>query len=367
MPSRRALYIASLISTGAACKSADTCKTQPAAFQLDVVLTSAFQADTSAIKPLLVDLTLNGATFEQSFDVQNQLMDGSTSIAVDIAMAPMDAQPSDGPGDALPSDGQPDAQAMDAAPDASIHPDAAICFPLAVDPTFVAYYAFEGNTLDSTANHHDGTVHGTGVGYTPGPTGCSQAITFATAQSAYVEVAHAADLDLPQGSIDFWIEAPAPPLSQAEGVISRDSQTIIDGSLTVFVTCNGTLVAKLESGGTATYICSRFPLRQRWSYVGINFGGTSARPFEVFINGNAVSSTVTAGSVGLGGAGCTQTVPCGGYTTGGLTGNAQPFVFGASMEDADPGMDDNPSAFFTGALDELRISSVRRLFGDNGH
>jgi hypothetical protein len=422
----------------AGCKKADDCKSQSAALELDMSLSSDLRMNVSRIQSMVVDMTIGAATFENTYDVTGHLDSGSTSIAVDITPQPMgafnvtiearlfdgtgghgnvvgqatqvyaatpdacnrfqmainsstgdggvpvDAHTADaldldaGPTDAAPSpDAQPLPDAlpnMDAMPnpdatgmDAFVHMDAEPC-PLPVSTANdVADYEFEMNLLDSTANHHDGTVTGPGVTYRNGPQGCSMAVSFASANQSYVVVGYSPQFDLANGSIDFEFRPPSPfttPLANAQAIFSRDGTGVTSGALTVYLSCDGFVIGKLTSGGMTSYICSRFSVMQfgGWRLIGINFGG-NPHPFEMFIDGFPMTSTQ---SLGLGGAGCAQTVTCGGAANNGpFSGNTQPIVFGASIENATTGMSNNPSDFFTGSLDALRVVNVQRNFFGN--
>jgi hypothetical protein len=405
------LFAAGLALVPFGCKSYD-CKANPPAFELDIALAGDALTEASRIQSVTVEITIGTDHWDNTYPIMGELVKGTTSLAVDLTPPPTmpfelgltlrafdgasgqgsiiaettqtfrasaDAcnrfaiqlsgvsPGTDGGVDAgldmgMPSEGGVEAggDSGDGGVDSGVDvgpPDNGFTRCAALDPNTVALYHFESGVTDETHNHN-GTVEGTGQAYVMGA--CNLGLDLATS-NANVLVASATDFNIASGSIDLWINPPQAPLNMPQGIFSSDSRNVVPGSIALFLACDGRLVAKLEGSGSTEYACSRFPVRaQRWSYVGINFG--SPGTFEMFLNGNIETSTVPV----TGSLTCTSTVPCGALQlTNGLT-NGNPFVFGASQEDADPGMGNNLRNFYTGAIDELRISKVRRRY-DTGN
>ncbi len=80
---RRLLLLALSLTAMSAC-SREACKSEPAGFQLDI----AAGAEGSATRSLTVELVIDGAHYEKSFDLAGQLADGATSLAVTVDGAP---------------------------------------------------------------------------------------------------------------------------------------------------------------------------------------------------------------------------------------------------------------------------------------
>ncbi|MFO0725284.1 MAG: LamG-like jellyroll fold domain-containing protein [Myxococcota bacterium] len=442
----RSLWICGLALLGGAIGCAkDACKSQPTSFELDLS-TGALGA---AIHSVTIDLSIDSAHLEKTFEIAGQLDDGRTSLAVTIdqpptsefslsvavhafsgtggsgdllasgdkqlratpdgcnqfgldlspaandagvadAMTPADSGDDAGvdggtvdgslgmdaePTDLEPADGAPDAGAMDAEPLDAPDPDAASpdaelpdlgpadagsCLS-ELDPTTVALYEFDGNLTDSTttAPHH-GALNGNGTSFTPGTPACGQALRFASGPvvDGYGRIPDSQDFSLATGSIDFFVARPAAPPNRALTVLSRDSSGNVAGSLTVYLSCAGNVIVKLEAADGPHYRCSATAAPAGgWSHVGLNFG---APGLELYIDGTAANHV---GALGLGGANCSSRVPCDGTTTGGIDGVREAWILGASNEASAAGTTNNLSLPLRGgAIDRLRISNARRAF-----
>lgn len=80
----RLLALVALSLTALSACSREACKSELAGFQLDI----AAGAEASAIRSLKVELVIDGAHYEKSFDIAGQLADGATSLAVTVDGAP---------------------------------------------------------------------------------------------------------------------------------------------------------------------------------------------------------------------------------------------------------------------------------------
>lgn len=75
--------LALVVAALSAC-SKDACKSEPAGFLLDI----SAGAEAAAIRSLSVELVIDGAHYQKSFDVAGQLADSQTSLAVTVDGAP---------------------------------------------------------------------------------------------------------------------------------------------------------------------------------------------------------------------------------------------------------------------------------------
>lgn len=252
------------------------------------------------------------------------------------------------------------------APDAAVHPDAEVPIHAECDPPDeddVALYNFDNDvgtsSISDAVGAHRGRLVGMGTSWVPGPPGCGRAIGFSSSSSidGYGLVPDSLAWDLDEGSVDFWVKlGDQPPRTRQLGLVARDMDGDGRGRFSVRSACDGTIVAKLEYGQSGVaYQCSNAPVPlERWSHVEVRFGPPG---FELLLDG--VRQTRT-GTVGLLGAGCTDSVVCGTSVTGGLVGNIAPWVIGADARDLQvnslTGLD---APFISGAIDHLRIREGR--------
>lgn len=322
-----------------------------------------FTIEDNGCNRLSVALTRSGAT-DAGMDAGPDAGDGGSVDAGAMEDAG-DAEPIDA-GDAGETDadldagdaGDPDAGDPDAGdPDTGEvdtgAPDAGMACVETADGDTVALYRFEGDLTDETGMF-DGSVSGTAT-FSPTFAACGGALGFDANPNpqGWGVVDDDAAFDLATGSIDFWLQHAALPAQRAYGVLSRDSSLDLPGHLTIYVACDGTIVAKL---GTV-YRCSNQAVAPGVpAYVAVSFGPPS---FELFVDG--VASTRTD-SVGLIGIGCGTPVPCGGASTSGIDGTDNPWIIGASADASTEGMGNNLALpFREGRIDSLRISSIRRF------
>lgn len=226
-----------------------------------------------------------------------------------------------------------------------------------LDADVVAYYRFETiddmPMVDETGNHNGIMWMDNDPDQDPGPTGCGNA--FVGGDMIAGQVADSADFDLERGSIDFWVRPPAPTATQ-RALVSRDNQGNGPGHLTIMlstVTTDGTprdghLVVRHQDGVSVAR-CSVAPLPPgMWAHVGYNFGPNGV---ELFIDGVLQQTDGIAEVPG-------NDLPCDGIGGGGVVTDNDLFVGGSELNGS--------LGFFYrdgGALDEVRISAVRRDFG----
>lgn len=244
--------------------------------------------------------------------------------------------------------------------------------PSEVGDDVVAHYRFEdpGDLwVDSVGGYNAELVSG-GAQSVPGPRGCGDALGVGGEMAARVPDANV--FDLPVGSIDFWVRAT--DMDDTVPILSRDAQGAATEHLTIFlssVTDGGGdpsarhLVVRHQSEGTAAAVCSEDPLPGgEWVHVAYNFGPPR---MELFIDGVLQESEAEPSVPGGG-------IPaCDGRTNDpDLAGDPPPFVGGlqtalpwfiAASAQSQGKADQTPTAFMAGgALDEIRISAVRRDF-----
>ncbi len=244
-----------------------------------------------------------------------------------------------------------------------------------VDGGVVAHYRFEDPAqlwVDDGGNY-DGEVASGVPASVLGPAGCGTALGATEGMAGRVLDAPA--FDLPAGSIDLWVLAPN---TEAQlPLLSRDAQGAVTEHVTFFLTSVTSpvgdpsarhLVVRHQSMGTAAAVCSEDPLPpDTWVHVAYNFGPPR---MELYIDG-VLQGSLDQPDVPGGG------IPaCDGRTNdpelvadpppfiGGLD-TAMPWFIAGSAQGVKKSPTQSPSTFMdNGALDEIRISSVRRDFAD---
>lgn len=246
--------------------------------------------------------------------------------------------------------------------------------PYAVDDNVVAHYRFddpEALWVDETGDHDGMTYSGMPLSL-PGPDGCGEALGITPEFAG--RVADATAFDLVSGSVDFWVffaELPVvKALDETTPLLSRDSAGAVNEHLTFFVSevdfpaqgrSPGHVIVRHQSMGNAAAVCSEQPLpEQTWVHVGYNFGPAG---MELFIDG--VPQAVEAQPIVPGGGipTCDGVSNNGSNTSfaGGLEADL-PWYVGASAINSNKLNQLPTSHMNTGALDEIRISDVRRDF-----
>ncbi|HJK95883.1 MAG TPA: LamG-like jellyroll fold domain-containing protein [Polyangiaceae bacterium LLY-WYZ-14_1] len=213
-----------------------------------------------------------------------------------------------------------------------------------VDPDTVFLFDFEDvadGVLRDRTGSHDGTLTLPVEGI-PGPPGCGQA--WWARGTVFGRVGYDPAFELAEGSLDFWARVDELPPEGRRGLLSRDSVGPEEGHLSVTISTLGRLRVRLQQTGVSAERCFDDVPLGTWFQIGINFGPPG---LEVFFDGStagAATSTV-----------CTRPIDTG------LEGNANNWVFGGDNTSADEGSDDAEQPF-EGALDEVRLSRVRRDF-----
>ena len=279
----------------------------------------------------------------------------------------MDVDPVDvGFMDADPVDvGFKDAASRDTGPVDTGIPDAGQLCVESTDPDTVALYTFNtttGTTVkDETMAHHGQIEDMNGVRSIFGPriasgSTCGTAVSF---DGSYIVVPDASDFQLSVGSIDLWVKI-AGTATAPQGVISRDAENRnLPGHLTIFRTCMDHIVLRVQDDSLpSVHECSDLPIpRNVWTHIGVNLG-----PPEVELYINSVRTTHTGTVTMCNISGGTWSVQCGQSGSLGISGNFNPWVFGASSAGSEEGSNLPIGTGLQGAIDNVRISSVRRGF-----
>lgn len=173
--------------------------------------------------------------------------------------------------------------------------------------------------------------------------------------------------ELASGSIDVWLRFKPLTAKGSYGIISRDSRGPGAGHLTAYRVhgdSGDTIAVRLQgldgsngTGDTASTCVSTPVATEAWHHLGVNFGGGSAP--EVYLDGQrarpADEQPLPSTSIS-----CATEA----RETGGIDGNREPWVLGASSEHSQPGAADPSLGGMGGWLAALRISRVRRDFSE---
>jgi len=275
----------------------------------------------------------------------------STEAIVDTGSEPGDGGMTDGrPHDAPPTDTAPDAPPRDTG-----DPDTSPPGPCPPDDTnTIALYTFDADSLVDDAGGHDGTSLVTPQ-FQAGRMGCGRALYFAPTVPFWMEVEDSDDFELTEGSIDFWARIDErPPVSW--GLLSRDSTGRGDGHITIFVTSDGRIVVRQQTLGDQRSLCTEPDVTDAgWIHVVYDFGPPSA---ALYVDGVPATSRDT---VSLLFDGSSLRSECSAGEDWGIAGTPNPMAIGGSTANTnDGGNIPITESVLGGALDHVRISSVRR-------
>jgi len=239
--------------------------------------------------------------------------------------------------------------AMDSGP-----PTSSACTPASASD--LVHFAFDGDDgasmLTDATGSANAIVRGGTASLVAGPTGCGQALSFATGVEAVIPDSPRWDLD--EGSIDLWVWRPTGRPAPWAGIISRDAGgSAFPGHFSIYVANDGRIVARLQNGGDFT-LCSVAPLpEESWHHIGVNFGPGG---FELWLDGVQEEGT---GVLPMFPSDCSTGTSS---ITAGIAGNDNPWLIGANTATGGEGVADSSEPFTDGAIDHLRISDSRRDF-----
>lgn len=280
-----------------------------------------------------------------TFDPSSGPVNGGGSGAVDASAGGPDAA-------VLADAGEPDA-GLDASPDAA--PDAGSSLCPGADGDTVALYRFDpAGDLDDSAGDHDGSLSGAALQSPDAQTGCGQAVAFTDGGSSFIVVEPSDDFDLATGSIDLFVRSG--PLGTERGIFSRDAIGIGAGHFTAVIDASGRFVVRMQAIGVQDDgLCSdQLAVPGQWHHLAINFGAPRA---ELFLDGVLGTNDEEVTILG------NQNFTCNTDHPEGIDTDGLPWVFGAENTASTSGETADAATFFEGgAIDQVRISSVRRDF-----
>lgn len=255
----------------------------------------------------------------------------------------------------LSSDGVDAVDASSATPDAPAQMDASIdatpdvgCS--GVDSDVIFYLTMnrpDGLVWPDLTGEHDAMTAGGVGGTTVGPRPeCGTA--YDTSGGQRLVIPDSSEFDLGEGSIDFYVRVPPPGTTR--GVIGRDAlDQNLPGHLGVHFQADNSLTVRLQTTTDQVFRCSPVLAEGDWIFVGINLGPPD---LEMYVDGVlADEATADAGAI-----------TCGGAMTTGIAGNDNPFVVGFSVGTSGEGSDVPVTLPLDGAVDEIRLSRVRRSY-----
>ena len=191
--------------------------------------------------------------------------------------------------------------------------------------------------VDSGSANANGTVNGATLGQPGALNGSSNTAAYFDGVDDYIEITHANDFLLDDGTIQLWFNADSTGTKQA--LLSKDHDGLgTGGHVSVWLTSSGAVQMRLQSTTTVNTIESINAVTAgQWHHIALSFGSNG---MELYVDG--VITDVNGYTGGLG-------------TTGGGTGNAESFVIGASNYQGTQGTLDSLQIFFQGSIDEVSI------------
>ena len=195
-----------------------------------------------------------------------------------------------------------------------------------------------GTTIvDSGSAAANGTLNGPALAQTGALNGDSNTAVRFDGIDDYIEIPHATDFLLDDGTIQFWFNADSTGTQQA--LLSKDYTGLgTGGHLTIWLTGSGTIQTRLQSTTAEYYVETSSPVTAgQWHHIAFSFGSNG---MELYVDG--VLTDVNGYTGGLG-------------TTSGGTGNIESFVLGATNWQGSQGNISAINRFFGGSLDEVSI------------
>jgi hypothetical protein len=205
------------------------------------------------------------------------------------------------------------------------------------DGDTIALYTFDADqdgTVTDAAGELDGKIAGSGVSHVDGRSGCGKAVAFSGKGHVVIPSTSALE-SLKVGAVDFWLRVEG---NGQQGVLSRDAQhTKNPGHFSIMITSEGSVRVRLQSTSSDFEVRSQKIQDGGWHHVGVCFGNE----LELYIDGTLTDSTST--SIGI-------------------AGNTNPLVLGGLSWTSPEGAAEPVEYPLHGALDSVRVSSVRRDF-----
>jgi hypothetical protein len=228
--------------------------------------------------------------------------------------------------------------------------------PITLDKDTLALYTFDtAKPAVDSAGTQDGTLQGAGHQLVDSLAGCGKALQLAGAVTNYVEVPHSPVFEVDSGSLDLLVRFDDISATNGQTLVAKDSVGDLPGHLSLFASCGGRIVVRIQGSGSEVYFCSVPVSAGKWYHVGVNFG---ANGLELWVAG--VRASYTGGVTW--GESCQFNNVCGGAWTKGIVGNKEPWVFGVGSMTSKAGQPTPTDSPLKGTLDSIRLSSVRRMF-----
>lgn len=238
--------------------------------------------------------------------------------------------------------------------------------PIGIPTSTVALYTFDGSwgrdRVEDETGDHDGTSVGNPAKIAS-LTNCGSAMSFPTGAYATLPPSNAWALSV--GSVSLWARFGSAATNVTQGVLSRDASNNATGSqqghFTIFRDgkLGGRIIVRLQDAAKNWYVfCSNQVVPEdTWTEIGVNFG---APQVELYVDGQRADNsdvvTLTLSST-------YQDIPCNPSYAGGIDGNNEPWLLGASATSSDENSVLPTNMPMTGgAIDHLRISSARGDF-----
>ncbi len=196
----------------------------------------------------------------------------------------------------------------------------------------IAHWNFDetsGSTVVDSVGGHNGTLnYGPTLGAAAPPSG-STAISFDGADD-YIEVAHASDFVLSDGTVQLWFLSD--DLSYAEAMFSKDSEYYDTGGHFHLYRNGDDIVTRIQSTSASYYVQEPNVISTgTWYHVAVTFGSAG---LKLYVNGTLADTN---------------------SYTGGWNGNSEPLVFGGSTAASGNGVATPVYGHFDGRIDNVAI------------
>lgn len=195
-----------------------------------------------------------------------------------------------------------------------------------------------GTAADQGSGANTGTYHGVALGQAGALNGDSDNAAYFDG-SAYVEIPHANDHLLDNGTIQLWFNADATANGVVQNLFSKDSNGLdTGGHVSIYLTASGQVEARLQSTSGGNLVTSPAPVSTgQWHHVALSFGSNG---MVLYVDGKLVDSNAYTGGLS---------------TTSGGAGNFEPIAIGAGTRHSGDLTVTPVTELFTGFIDEVAI------------
>lgn len=206
------------------------------------------------------------------------------------------------------------------------------------EPLVLLHFEDSGGIAEDSGRHdHDGIYQG---GASAGGTGwrADQGEKGAVLDGVddYIEIPNDPDFSLQNGTVSLRFNADS--IGRDQTLVSRDHQNLGDGGhLRVLVTSSGAIQVRLQDTSSSHFATSASGIVTpgAWQHVAVTFG---ANGLELYVDGVIQASN---------------------SFTGGIDGNAQPWILGADQWTSAQGTTNDLNNFFDGQIDEFALFDVQ--------